>query len=82
MHTPAGGDEAAIWAGDLLNVYRKYATEMGWALRVIDEASADMGGYKSVVAEVKGDAVYSKLKYEAGVHRVQRVPATGAFVVV
>ena len=55
---------------------------MGWALRVIDEASADMGGYKSVVAEVKGDAVYSKLKYEAGVHRVQRVPATGAFVVV
>ncbi|KAG5190120.1 peptide chain release factor 1 [Tribonema minus] len=71
-----GGDEAAIWAGDLLNVYRKYATEMGWTLRVVEEAAADMGGFKSIVAEVRGDAVYSKLKYEAGVHRVQRVPAT------
>jgi peptide chain release factor 1 len=71
-----GGDEAAIWAGDLLNVYRKYAVEMGWSLRVVEEADADMGGYKSVVAEVRGNSVYSKLKYEAGVHRVQRVPAT------
>ncbi|CAN0213444.1 unnamed protein product [Phaeothamnion confervicola] len=71
-----GGDEAAIWAGDLLSVYRKYATECGWELRIIDEALADMGGYKAVVAEVRGESVYSKLKYEAGVHRVQRVPAT------
>lgn len=71
-----GGDEAAIWAGDLLNVYRKYAEEMGWAIRVIEDMGADMGGYKSVVAEVRGSSVYSKLKYEAGVHRVQRVPAT------
>ncbi|CAM9248701.1 unnamed protein product [Chrysoparadoxa australica] len=72
----AGGDEAAIWAGELLQVYRKYATDQGWQLKLIEEAEADMGGFKTVIAEVRGESVYSKLKYEAGVHRVQRVPAT------
>jgi peptide chain release factor 1 len=71
-----GGSEASIFAGDLLDVYRKYITANGWSATVIDESPGDDGGYKNVVLEVKGDKVYSKLKWEAGVHRVQRVPAT------
>ena len=63
-------------AGDLMDVYRKYMTSQGWQVKVIDESSGDDGGYKNVVMEVKGDMVYSKMKWEAGVHRVQRVPAT------
>ena len=62
--------------GDLLDVYRKYITTQGWNAQVIDESPGDDGGYKNVIMEVKGDMVYSKLKWEAGVHRVQRVPAT------
>jgi protein subunit release factor A len=62
--------------GDLLDVYRKYITNMGWKATIIDESSGDDGGYKNVVLEVTGDKVYSKMKWEAGVHRVQRVPAT------
>jgi peptide chain release factor 1 len=65
-----------ITEGDLLDVYRKYITNMGWKATIIDESSGDDGGYKNVVLEVKGDKVYSKMKWEAGVHRVQRVPAT------
>eukprot|EP00904_Undaria_pinnatifida_P012908 jgi/Undpi1/8748/HiC_scaffold_25.g11210.m1 len=72
----AGGDEAAIWAGELLGVYRKYALEQGWSMKIIDDTAAETGGFKTVIAEVNGEKVYSKLKYEAGVHRVQRVPAT------
>ncbi|KAL3916540.1 MAG: hypothetical protein SGARI_007938 [Bacillariaceae sp.] len=71
-----GGGEAAIFAGDLLDVYRKYISTQGWKSTIIDESTGDDGGYKNVVMEVKGDSVYSKMKWEAGVHRVQRVPAT------
>mmetsp|Transcript_33580 Transcript_33580/g.106115 ORF Transcript_33580/g.106115 Transcript_33580/m.106115 type:complete len:289 (-) Transcript_33580:35-901(-) len=71
-----GGDEAGIWAGDLLTTYEKFASTEGWKLRILDESKADMGGYKSITLEVTGESVYSKLKWEAGVHRVQRVPAT------
>mmetsp|Transcript_6969 Transcript_6969/g.15031 ORF Transcript_6969/g.15031 Transcript_6969/m.15031 type:complete len:418 (-) Transcript_6969:62-1315(-) len=71
-----GGSEANIFAGDLLDVYRKYMADQGWQVAMIDSSPGDDGGYKNVVLEVKGDSVYSKLKWEAGVHRVQRVPAT------
>uniref|UniRef100_A0A7S3P9F9 Prokaryotic-type class I peptide chain release factors domain-containing protein n=1 Tax=Amphora coffeiformis TaxID=265554 RepID=A0A7S3P9F9_9STRA len=71
-----GGSEASIFAGDLLDVYRKYISSQGWQSNLIDESTGDDGGYKNVVLEIKGDMVYSKLKWEAGVHRVQRVPAT------
>lgn len=64
--------------GDLLDVYRKYMADQGWQVTMIDSSPGDDGGYKNVVLEVKGDSVYSKLKWEAGVHRVQRVP--GMFV--
>lgn len=62
--------------GDLLDVYRKFMTSEGWQVSMLDSSPGDDGGYKNVVLEVKGDNVYSKLKWEAGVHRVQRVPAT------
>eukprot|EP00956_Cyclotella_meneghiniana_P044438 scaffold318398_cov89-Cyclotella_meneghiniana.AAC.2 len=71
-----GGSEANIFAGDLLDVYRKFMQNEGWQVSTIDSTPGDDGGYKNVVVEVKGDSVYSKLKWEAGVHRVQRVPAT------
>ena len=71
-----GGSEANIFAGDLLDVYRKYISANGWQASIIDSSQGDDGGYKSVTLDVKGDMVYSKLKWEAGVHRVQRVPAT------
>lgn len=71
-----GGSEANIFAGDLLDIYRKFMSNEGWQVKMIDSSSGDDGGYKNVVLEVKGDKVYSKLKWEAGVHRVQRVPAT------
>lgn len=71
-----GGSEANIFAGDLLDVYRKYCTSQGWQVSMLESSPGDDGGFKTVVLEVKGDAVYSKLKWEAGVHRVQRVPAT------
>jgi peptide chain release factor 1 len=65
-----------LGTGDLLDVYRKYITSQGWQAKILDESAGDDGGYKNIVMEVKGDSVYSKLKWEAGVHRVQRVPAT------
>jgi peptide chain release factor 1 len=71
-----GGSEASIFAGDLLEVYRKYIASQGWQASLMDQSPGDDGGYKNVVLQVKGDAVYSKMKWEAGVHRVQRVPAT------
>ena len=70
-----GGSEANIFAGDLLDIYRKFMSDEGWQVKMLDSSSGDDGGYKNVVLEVKGDKVYSKLKWEAGVHRVQRVPA-------
>lgn len=74
----AGGDEASIWAGDLLRLYSRYAESQGWRVKLVSESLADMGGFKEVILEVQGDRVYSKLKFEAGVHRVQRVPLTEA----
>jgi peptide chain release factor 1 len=71
-----GGSEAAIFTGDLLDIYRKYFVTQGWKSSLVDSSPGDSGGYTKVTMEVKGDMVYSKLKWEAGVHRVQRVPAT------
>ncbi|MGB0524405.1 MAG: peptide chain release factor 1, partial [Flammeovirgaceae bacterium] len=71
-----GGDEAAIFAGDLLRMYQRFADKQGWKLGISDFTEGTSGGYSKLVANVSGDEVYSKLKFEAGVHRVQRVPAT------
>lgn len=72
----AGGDEAALFAGDLLNMYQKYAENQGWKFEVMEASANGVGGLKEVVAMVSGQSVYSKLKYESGAHRVQRVPVT------
>jgi peptide chain release factor 1 len=72
----AGGDEASIFAGDLLRMYQKFCEDQGWKLSITDFVDGAAGGFNKVVANVTGDAVYGKLKYESGVHRVQRVPAT------
>ncbi|KAL1312618.1 hypothetical protein AAHE18_16G051000 [Arachis hypogaea] len=71
-----GGDEAGIWAGDLVRMYEKYSELNSWKYSVISSSPAEKGGYKTYVMEIKGKRVYSKLKYESGVHRVQRVPLT------
>tara|TARA_Y100001978_G_scaffold172246_1_gene162444 strand:- start:477 stop:1544 length:1068 start_codon:yes stop_codon:yes gene_type:complete len=72
----AGGNEACIWAGDLARMYERYGQRIGWTVKPISASESDMGGFKELVISVKGDSVYSQLKFEAGVHRVQRVPAT------
>ena len=72
----AGGDEASLFAGDLLNMYMHYAERQGWKTEIIDATPTEVGGYKEVVVMITGDNVYSKLKYENGAHRVQRVPVT------
>ncbi len=74
----AGGDEAAIFAADLFRMYTRYSEEKRWKTEILSENAIGVGGYKEVIFEVKGKGVYSKLKYESGVHRVQRVPATEA----
>src|SRR3546814_65549 len=71
-----GGDEAALFAGDLLRMYSRYADMQGWKVEIISANEAEVGGYKEVVASVKGQGVFAKLKFESGVHRVQRVPVT------
>ncbi|GJE71972.1 peptide chain release factor 1 [Methylorubrum podarium] len=71
-----GGDEAALFAGDLFRMYAKYAESKGWRVEVISESEGTVGGYREVVAEVKGRSVFSRLKFESGAHRVQRVPDT------
>jgi len=73
-----GGDEAALFAGDLLRMYLRYAETRGWAVEILDENPAELGGYKEVVAAVRGRGVFARLKFESGVHRVQRVPVTEA----
>jgi peptide chain release factor 1 len=73
-----GGDEASIWAGDLVRMYSKYAEGQRWRVKLVSESLAEMGGFKEAILEIQGDHVYSKLKFEAGVHRVQRVPLTEA----
>jgi peptide chain release factor 1 len=71
-----GGDEAAIFAGDLFRMYSRYAESQGWKVEIMESSPSTMGGLKEVIAAIQGNKVYSKLKYESGVHRVQRVPAT------
>lgn len=71
-----GGDEAAIFAGDLFRMYQRFCEKMGWRMSLVDYTEGTSGGYKEIVAEVEGEDVYGKLKFESGVHRVQRVPAT------
>jgi len=74
----AGGDEASIFAADLTRMYIKYAGKRGWATEILSESFSEKGGYKEVVVEMSGADVYQSLKFESGVHRVQRVPATEA----
>jgi peptide chain release factor 1 len=71
-----GGDESALFAGDLFRMYSRYAERQGWQVEVISESPGDMGGYKEIIARIIGQGAYSKLKFESGGHRVQRVPAT------
>ncbi len=71
-----GGDEAAIFAGDLFRMYSRYSESLGWKVEVLESSPSSLGGVKEIVAAIQGNKVYSKLKYESGVHRVQRVPAT------
>ncbi len=71
-----GGDEAAIFAGDLFRMYQRFCEKMGWRLSILDFTEGTNGGYKEIVSKVEGEDVYGKMKFESGVHRVQRVPAT------
>ncbi|HWJ87477.1 MAG TPA: peptide chain release factor 1 [Pelagibacterium sp.] len=71
-----GGDEAALFAGDLFRMYQRYAESQGWKVNVMEASEGDAGGFKEIVANVSGVGVFAKLKYESGVHRVQRVPDT------
>ena len=73
-----GGDEAALFAGDLLRMYKGYAAIQGWRFELLEAAESDLGGFKEVIVSIEGVNVFSKLKFESGVHRVQRVPATEA----
>jgi peptide chain release factor 1 len=73
-----GGDEAALFAGDLFRMYSRYAERQGWRIEVMSTSESGTGGVKEVIASIEGRGVYSRLKYESGVHRVQRVPATEA----
>jgi peptide chain release factor 1 len=73
-----GGDEAALFAADLFRLYNRYAERQGWSVEVLSANEIGIGGYKEIVALVKGKGAYSRLKYESGVHRVQRVPVTEA----
>ncbi len=73
-----GGDESALFAGDLLRMYSRYAESLGWRAEIVSAAPADVGGYKEVVVSIAGAGVFARLKYESGVHRVQRVPVTEA----
>ena len=73
-----GGNEAALFAGDLLRMYSRYADLHGWKLTLMEESDGEAGGYKEVIANIAGKGVYARLKFESGVHRVQRVPATEA----
>src|SRR3989344_3827210 len=72
----AGGDEAGLFAGTLFNMYKKYAALKGWGFEIIDSNETNVGGFKSVVFELKGEGAFAKIKNESGVHRVQRVPKT------
>lgn len=76
IHGAAGGDEASLFAGDLFEMYTRYAEKQGWTTEVVDKNETEVGGFKEIVLMITGNSVYSKLKYENGAHRVQRVPVT------
>jgi len=76
LRAGAGGDEASLFVADLFKMYVRYADLVGWRVEIVSSSDGTAGGYKELIALIKGDAVYSQLKYEAGVHRVQRVPDT------
>jgi peptide chain release factor 1 len=76
LRAGAGGDEAAIFVGDLFGAYTRYADLKGWKIEIMSTSPSDAGGYKEIIALIKGEQVYSRLKYEGGTHRVQRVPVT------
>jgi peptide chain release factor 1 len=73
-----GGDEAALFAGVLFRMYERYAAKQGWKVEIVSESEGAVGGYKEIIADIKGRGAYAKLKFESGVHRVQRVPDTEA----
>ncbi len=76
IRSGTGGDEAALFAGDLFRMYSRYAEIKGWRVEVVEDHPSEAGGYKEIVFEIEGESVYSRLKYEGGVHRVQRIPET------
>jgi peptide chain release factor 1 len=76
IRSGAGGEEACLWAGDLARMYERYAQAQGWRVQPLSASEADLGGYRELILSIQGEGVYSRLKFEAGVHRVQRVPAT------
>ena len=73
-----GGEEAALFAGDLLRMYQKYAESMGWRFELLELSETELGGVKEAMARIEGEGVFARLKFESGVHRVQRVPETEA----
>ncbi len=76
LRAGTGGDEAALFVADLLRMYQRLAENNGWKLEIVEESPTEIGGYKEIIANVQGKGVYARLKFESGVHRVQRVPAT------
>ncbi|CAM2791774.1 MULTISPECIES: peptide chain release factor 1 [Dellaglioa] len=76
IHGAAGGDEASLFAADLFTMYSKYAEKQGWTVEIVDKNVTEVGGFKEIVLLINGDSVFSKLKYESGAHRVQRIPST------
>jgi len=76
LRAGAGGDEAALFVADIFKMYSRYAEQMGWKIEIVSSSDGTAGGYKELIAEVKGEGVYAQLKYDAGIHRVQRVPDT------
>ncbi len=76
LRAGAGGDEAALFVADVFKMYLRYAEQMGWKVEIISSSDGTAGGYKEMIAQISGDSVYSHLKFEAGIHRVQRVPDT------
>ncbi len=78
VRAAAGGEEASLFAGDLFRMYSRYAERQGWQVDLLDSHASDLGGFKEIVFEVRGRGAYRQLKYESGVHRVQRVPVTEA----
>ncbi|MEA3490381.1 MAG: peptide chain release factor 1 [Campylobacterota bacterium] len=76
LRAGAGGDESALFVADIFKMYIRFAEQVGWRVELVSSSEGTAGGYKEVIAQIKGDGVYSKLKYEAGTHRVQRVPDT------